>query len=168
MPGESGSTKRAHQAEAIVRKRLLRVLQGKAPGVVRGLPEMASKRGVAGTARERLPKCEVIWSRIWNGFIMTNTWPTSKRTGSSAKPIVCVRNEHGLTKNYCKLDGVAEERLRPNESRRVGRIKDIISHRSIRAGEGEYRVGENTKKVVRKRASGASLCVRRQFLICTH
>lgn len=42
------------QAEAFVRERLLRVLQGKAAGVIRGLRQMASKRGLAGTKKKAL------------------------------------------------------------------------------------------------------------------
>jgi hypothetical protein len=41
-------------AEAFVRARLLRVLQGKAAGVLRGLREMATKRGLTGTAKRAL------------------------------------------------------------------------------------------------------------------
>ena len=39
------------QAEAFVRERLLRLLQGKAAGLIRGLREMATKRGLAGAKR---------------------------------------------------------------------------------------------------------------------
>ena len=42
------------QAEAFVRERLLRVLQGKASGVIRGFREMASKRALAGAALRTL------------------------------------------------------------------------------------------------------------------
>jgi hypothetical protein len=42
------------EAEAFVRQRLLRVLQGKAAGVVRGLRQMATKHGSTGTARKSL------------------------------------------------------------------------------------------------------------------
>ena len=42
------------QAEAFVRERLLRVLQGKASGVIRGLREMASKRALVGAALRTL------------------------------------------------------------------------------------------------------------------
>lgn len=42
------------EAEAFVRERLLRVLQGKADGVVRGLRQMATKHGLTGTARKSL------------------------------------------------------------------------------------------------------------------
>lgn len=42
------------EAEAFVRKRLLRVLEGKADGVVRGLRQMATKHGLTGTARKSL------------------------------------------------------------------------------------------------------------------
>ena len=52
------------QAEAFVRERLLRVLQGKASGVIRGLREMASKRALAGAAPRTLRKCAATWSRI--------------------------------------------------------------------------------------------------------
>jgi hypothetical protein len=41
-------------AEDFVRDRLLRVLQGQAAGVIRGLREMATKRGVAGTKKRIL------------------------------------------------------------------------------------------------------------------
>lgn len=41
-------------AEAFVRERLLRVLQGKAAGVVRGLREMATKRGLTGAGQQAL------------------------------------------------------------------------------------------------------------------
>lgn len=42
------------EAEAFVRERLLRVLQGNADGVVRGLRQMASKHGLTGTTRKSL------------------------------------------------------------------------------------------------------------------
>jgi len=42
------------EAEAFVRARLLRVLQGKAAGVVRGLRQMATKHRLTGTARKNL------------------------------------------------------------------------------------------------------------------
>jgi len=42
------------EAEAFVRERLLRVLEGKAAGVVRGLRQMATKHRLAGTARKNL------------------------------------------------------------------------------------------------------------------
>jgi hypothetical protein len=41
-------------AEDFVRERLLRVLQGKAAGVIRGLREMASKRGLAGAKKRTI------------------------------------------------------------------------------------------------------------------
>ena len=41
-------------AEDVVRDRLLRVLQGKAAGVIRGLREMATKRGLAGAKQRTL------------------------------------------------------------------------------------------------------------------
>jgi hypothetical protein len=41
-------------AETFVRERLLRVLQGKAAGVVRGLREMATKRGLVGAKKKTL------------------------------------------------------------------------------------------------------------------
>jgi len=41
-------------AETFVRERLLRVLQGKASGVIRGLREMATKRGLTGTSKRAL------------------------------------------------------------------------------------------------------------------
>jgi len=41
-------------AEAFVRERLLRVLQGKAEGVIRGLREMATKRGLVGAKKRAL------------------------------------------------------------------------------------------------------------------
>lgn len=41
-------------AEEFVRERLLRVLQGKTAGVIRGLREMATKRGLAGAKRRTL------------------------------------------------------------------------------------------------------------------
>jgi hypothetical protein len=41
-------------AEAFVRERLLRVLQGKAAGVIRGLREMATKRGLVGAKKHAL------------------------------------------------------------------------------------------------------------------
>lgn len=44
------------EAEAFVRERLVRVLQGKAEGVVRGLREMATKRGLVGAKRKSLAK----------------------------------------------------------------------------------------------------------------
>jgi hypothetical protein len=42
------------QAEAFVRERLLRVLQGKAAGVLRGLREMATKQGLGGAKKKTL------------------------------------------------------------------------------------------------------------------
>jgi hypothetical protein len=42
------------EAEKFVRQRLLRVLQGKAEGVIRGLREMATKRGLTGSKRKTL------------------------------------------------------------------------------------------------------------------
>ncbi len=42
------------QAEDFVRQRLLRVLEGKAAGVVRGLREMATKRGLAGAKKKAI------------------------------------------------------------------------------------------------------------------
>jgi hypothetical protein len=42
------------QAEEFVRLRLLRVLQGKAAGVIRGLREMATKQGLHGTRKKTL------------------------------------------------------------------------------------------------------------------
>ena len=42
------------EAEAFVRARLVRVLQGKADGVIRGLRQMATKHGLTGTARKSL------------------------------------------------------------------------------------------------------------------
>jgi hypothetical protein len=44
------------EAEAFVRERVLRVLQGRASGVVRGLREMAIKRGLAGAKRRAVTK----------------------------------------------------------------------------------------------------------------
>jgi hypothetical protein len=44
----------SRQAEDFVRERLLRVLQGKASGVIRGLREMATKRGLSGTSKRAL------------------------------------------------------------------------------------------------------------------
>ena len=43
-------------AEHFVRERLLKILQGKAEGVVRGLREMATKRGLTGTKKATLTK----------------------------------------------------------------------------------------------------------------
>ncbi len=43
-------------AEAFVRDRLLRVLQGQAAGVIRGLREMATKRGLTGAKKRTLTK----------------------------------------------------------------------------------------------------------------
>jgi hypothetical protein len=42
------------EAEAFVRERLLRVLEGKAAGVIRGLREMATKRGLTGTKKKAI------------------------------------------------------------------------------------------------------------------
>jgi hypothetical protein len=42
------------QAEAFVRERLLRVLQGKAAGVIRGFREMATKRGLVGPRKKTI------------------------------------------------------------------------------------------------------------------
>jgi len=44
----------SREAEEFVRERLLRVLQGKASGVIRGLREMGTKRGLAGTSQRAL------------------------------------------------------------------------------------------------------------------
>jgi hypothetical protein len=44
----------SRQAEEFVRERLLRVLQGKASGVIRGLREMATKRGLTGTSKRAI------------------------------------------------------------------------------------------------------------------
>jgi len=44
------------EAEGFVRERLLRVLQGKGAGVIRGLREMASKRGLRGSKRQALAR----------------------------------------------------------------------------------------------------------------
>jgi hypothetical protein len=44
----------SHGAEEFVRGRLLRVLQGKAAGVIRGFREMATKRGLTGTSKRAL------------------------------------------------------------------------------------------------------------------
>lgn len=44
------------EAEQFVRERLLRILQGKASGVIRGLREMASKRGIKGSKKTALTK----------------------------------------------------------------------------------------------------------------
>jgi len=44
----------SQRAEDFVRERLLRVLQGKAAGVIRGLREMMSKRGLAGTKKKTI------------------------------------------------------------------------------------------------------------------
>jgi len=44
----------SREAEAFVRARLLRVLQGKAAGVIRGLREMATKRGLIGTSKRAI------------------------------------------------------------------------------------------------------------------
>jgi hypothetical protein len=46
----------SQEAEDFVRERLLRVLQGKASGVIRGLREMATKRGLAGAKKRTLTK----------------------------------------------------------------------------------------------------------------
>lgn len=42
------------QAEAFVRNRLLRMLQGKAAGVIRGLREMATKHELSGTKKKTI------------------------------------------------------------------------------------------------------------------
>lgn len=47
---------RSQEAEDFVRARVLRVLQGKAAGVVRGLREMATKRGLAGAKKKTIAK----------------------------------------------------------------------------------------------------------------
>lgn len=44
----------SQEAEDFVRERLLRILQGRAAGVIRGLREMASKRGLGGAAAKTL------------------------------------------------------------------------------------------------------------------
>jgi hypothetical protein len=44
----------SQEAEGFVRERLLRVLQGKASGVIRGLREMATKRALTGTSRRAI------------------------------------------------------------------------------------------------------------------
>ena len=44
------------EAEQFVRERLLRILQGKAAGVIRGLREMATKRGIKGSKKTALNK----------------------------------------------------------------------------------------------------------------
>lgn len=44
----------SQDAEAFVRERLLRVLQGKAAGVIRGLREMATKQGLGGAKKKTL------------------------------------------------------------------------------------------------------------------
>jgi hypothetical protein len=44
----------SREAEDFVRDRLLRVLQGQAAGVIRGLREMATKRGLAGAKKQTL------------------------------------------------------------------------------------------------------------------
>jgi len=44
----------SQEAEDFVRERLLRILQGKAAGVMRGLREMASKRGLGGAAAQTI------------------------------------------------------------------------------------------------------------------
>jgi len=46
----------SRDAEEFVRERLLRVLQGKAAGVIRGLREMATKRGLSGASQRALAK----------------------------------------------------------------------------------------------------------------
>jgi hypothetical protein len=46
----------SQEAEAFVRARLLRVLQGKVTGVIRGLREMGTKRGLRGSRRRTLAK----------------------------------------------------------------------------------------------------------------
>jgi hypothetical protein len=45
---------RSDDAEAFVRERLLRVLEGKAAGVIRGLREMATKRGLSGAKKKTI------------------------------------------------------------------------------------------------------------------
>jgi hypothetical protein len=51
------------QAEAFARERILRVLQGKVEGVVRGLRAMATKRGLGGAKKKTLAKvCAYLWS----------------------------------------------------------------------------------------------------------
>jgi hypothetical protein len=47
---------RSQEAEQFVRQRLLRVLQGQAAGVLRGLREMATKHGVSGAKKKTLTK----------------------------------------------------------------------------------------------------------------
>jgi hypothetical protein len=44
----------SQEAEDFVRERVLRVLQGKAAGVIRGLREMATKRGLVGTKKKTI------------------------------------------------------------------------------------------------------------------
>ncbi len=44
----------SQEAEAFVRERLLRILQGKAAGVIRGLREMATKHGLVGAKKKAL------------------------------------------------------------------------------------------------------------------
>ena len=44
----------SQEAEDFVRERVLRVLQGKGPGVIRGLREMATKRGLVGAKKKNL------------------------------------------------------------------------------------------------------------------
>src|SRR3954462_15789310 len=46
----------SQEAEEFVRDRLLRVLQGKAEGVLRGMREMATKRGLAGAKKSAMTK----------------------------------------------------------------------------------------------------------------
>jgi hypothetical protein len=46
----------SEQAETFVRQRLLRVLQGKAAGVIRGLREMATKHELVGTRKKTVAK----------------------------------------------------------------------------------------------------------------
>jgi hypothetical protein len=45
---------KSQEAEKFVRQRVLRVLQGKAEGVIRGLREMATKRGLTGSKKKTL------------------------------------------------------------------------------------------------------------------
>jgi hypothetical protein len=47
-------TEGSDEAEAFVRERIVRVLQGKAAGVIRGFREMATKRGLAGTSKRAI------------------------------------------------------------------------------------------------------------------
>ena len=47
-------SEKSQEAETFVRERLLRVLQGKAAGVIRGLREMATKHGLTGCKKKAI------------------------------------------------------------------------------------------------------------------